>query len=232
MSIELETLLEATLFGAGRSMNIEQLAEDLEQQMLDIRVALLSLQSTLKRRKGGALQLAEINGRWAIEVKPKVAAQMPCNTKTDIPAKLLKSASLIAFHQPMLQSRLVELLGQKTYDHVKQLVYLGFVERRKMGNTKRLTTTRRFSEIFGCPHTDKRKVRAWFRDQAAGLGLTEGGSERPMALQEEQTELPLGGEEESFDGLSERASEHQDTLFEAGAEEESSSQTTQNTINQ
>jgi hypothetical protein len=127
---------------------------------------------------------------------------------------------------------LVELLGQKTYDHVKQLVYLGFVERRKMGNTKRLTTTRRFSEIFGCPHTDKRKVRAWFRDQAAGLGLTEGGSERPMALQEEQTELPLGGEEESFDGLSERASEHQDTLFEAGAEEESSSQTTQNTINQ
>jgi segregation and condensation protein B len=231
MSIELETLLEATLFGAGRSMNTEQLAEDLEQQMLDIRVALISLKSTLKRRKGGALQLAEINGRWAIEVKPKVAAQMPCNTKTDIPAKLLKSASLIAFHQPMLQSRLVELLGQKTYDHVKELVFLGLVERRKMGNTKRLTTTRRFSEIFGCPHTDKRKVRAWFRDQATGLGLTEGGSERPMALQEEQTELPLDGEE-SFEALAERASEHQETLFEEGAEEESSSQTTQDTINQ
>jgi hypothetical protein len=53
-----------------------------------------------------------------------------------------------------------------------------------------------------------------------------------MALQEEQTELPLDGEEESFEGLSERASEHQETLFEAGAGGESTSQTTQDAINQ
>ena len=207
MSYELETLIEATLFGAGKSLTAEELSHDLEVSIESVSDSLLTLQSSLKRRRGGALQLAEINGRWALEVKPRVAQHLPCNTKTDIPGKLLKSASLIAFHQPMLQSRLVELLGQRTYDHVRELVQLGLVERRRKGNTKQLSTTRRFSEIFGCPHTDKRKVRAWFREQAAGLGLTSGAGPRPIALKEEQTKLPLE-EDSSFDAIAQRAEEH------------------------
>ena len=209
MAIELETLIEATLFGAGRSMSVEELAVDLEVEAADIATSLEALRTSLKRRRGGALQLAEINGRWALEVKPKVAQHLPCNAKTDIPPKLLKSASLIAFHQPMMQSRLVELLGQRAYDHVRELVQLGLVERRRHGNTKRLSTTRRFSEVFGCPHTEKRKVRAWFREQAAGLGLTSGGGERPMALNEDQTELPVE-DENIFEGIADRASEHEE----------------------
>lgn len=218
MAFELDTLIEATLFGAGRSMSVEELAVDLEVEETEITTSLESLRTSLKRRRGGALQLAEINGRWALEVKPKVAQHLPCNAKTDIPPKLLKSASLIAFHQPMMQSRLVELLGQRTYDHVRELVQLGLVERRRHGNTKRLSTTRRFSEVFGCPHTEKRKVRAWFREQAAGLGLTSGGGERPMALNEEQAELPVQ-EESNFEGVVERAAEHEADSIEIPVEE-------------
>ncbi len=218
MAFELDTLIEATLFGAGRSMSVEELAVDLEVEETEISTSLESLRTSLKRRRGGALQLAEINGRWALEVKPKVAQHLPCNAKTDIPPKLLKSASLIAFHQPMMQSRLVELLGQRTYDHVRELVQLGLVERRRHGNTKRLSTTRRFSEVFGCPHTEKRKVRAWFREQAAGLGLTSGGGERPMALNEEQAELPVQ-EESNFEGVVGRAAEHEADSIEIPVEE-------------
>ena len=218
MVFELDTLIEATLFGAGRSMSVEELAVDLEVEETEISTSLESLRTSLKRRRGGALQLAEINGRWALEVKPKVAQHLPCNAKTDIPPKLLKSASLIAFHQPMMQSRLVELLGQRTYDHVRELVQLGLVERRRHGNTKRLSTTRRFSEVFGCPHTEKRKVRAWFREQAAGLGLTSGGGDRPMALNEEQAELPVQ-EESNFEGVVERAAEHEADSIEIPVEE-------------
>jgi len=218
LAFELDTLIEATLFGAGRSMSVEELAVDLEVEETEITTSLESLRTSLKRRRGGALQLAEINGRWALEVKPKVAQHLPCNAKTDIPPKLLKSASLIAFHQPMMQSRLVELLGQRTYDHVRELVQLGLVERRRHGNTKRLSTTRRFSEVFGCPHTEKRKVRAWFREQAAGLGLTSGGGERPMALNEEQAELPVQ-EESNFEGVVGRAAEHEADSIEIPVEE-------------
>ncbi|DAC56335.1 MAG TPA: SMC-Scp complex subunit ScpB, partial [Candidatus Poseidoniaceae archaeon] len=119
--LQLDTLLEATLFGAGRSMSVTELCDSLgydEDEMLD---CLYSLRSTLKRRRGGALQIAEVGDRWAIEVKPDIAEHLPKEAKTELPKKLLKAASLIAYHQPMSQSRLVELLGQKAYDYVREL---------------------------------------------------------------------------------------------------------------
>jgi len=171
--LQLDTLLEATLFGAGRSMSVKELCDSLgydEDEMLD---CLYSLRSTLKRRRGGALQIAEVGERWAIEVKPEIAEHLPKEAKTELPKKLLKAASLIAYHQPMSQSRLVELLGQKAYDYVRELAQYGMIDRRKDGNTRRLTTTRRFSEAFGCPYTDRKKVKAWFREQVQKTGILD-----------------------------------------------------------
>ena len=171
--LQLDTLLEATLFGAGRSMSVTELCDSLgydEDEMLD---CLYSLRSTLKRRRGGALQIAEVGDRWAIEVKPEIAEHLPKEAKTELPKKLLKAASLIAYHQPMSQSRLVELLGQKAYDYVRELAQYGMIDRRKDGNTRRLTTTRRFSEAFGCPYTDRKKVKAWFREQVKKTGILD-----------------------------------------------------------
>jgi segregation and condensation protein B len=199
--VPIDTLLEATLFGAGRSMSVSELSTALgydEDEMLD---SLYSLRSTLKRRRGGALQVAEVGSRWAIEVKPDIASHLPKETKTEIPQKLLKAAALIAYHQPIPQSRLVELLGQKAYDYVRELAQLGMVDRRKDGNTRRLSTTRRFSETFGCPYTDRKKVKQWFREQVKTTGMFD-GMEDAAVLKEEsemdgliQSTLPLGEEE-------------------------------------
>ena len=199
--VPIDTLLEATLFGAGRSMSVSELSTALgydEDEMLD---SLYSLRSTLKRRRGGALQVAEVGNRWAIEVKPDIASHLPKETKTEIPQKLLKAAALIAYHQPIPQSRLVELLGQKAYDYVRALAQLGMVDRRKDGNTRRLSTTRRFSETFGCPYTDRKKVKQWFREQVKTTGMFD-GMEDAAVLKEEsemdgliQSTLPLGEEE-------------------------------------
>ena len=172
--LALETLLEATLFGSGKSMSVKDLSEALGYEEDEVGEALLSLQGTMKRRRGGALRIVEIGGKWAMEARPDVAEHLPKDTKTEMPKKLLKAAALIAYHQPMPQSRLVELLGQKAYDYVRELSQYGMIMRRRDGNTRRLTTTRRFSEAFGCPHTDLRKVRKWFREQVSEAGLFDG----------------------------------------------------------
>ena len=199
--VPIDTLLEATLFGAGRSMSVSELSSALgydEDEMLD---SLYSLRSTLKRRRGGALQVAEVGDRWAIEVKPDIASHLPKETKTEIPQTLLKAAALIAYHQPMSQSRLVELLGQKAYDYVRELAQLGMVDRRKDGNTRRLSTTRRFSETFGCPYTDRKKVKKWFREQVKTTGLFDGMEDATVLKEESESEgliqatLPLSEEE-------------------------------------
>ncbi len=172
--LALETLLEATLFGSGKSLSVKDLSDSLGYEEDEISEALTSLQGTIKRRRGGALRIVEIGGKWAMEVRSNVAEHLPKETKTEMPKKLLKAAALIAYHQPMPQSRLVELLGQKAYDYVRELSQHGMIMRRRDGNTRRLTTTRRFSEAFGCPHTDLRKVRKWFREQVTEAGMFDG----------------------------------------------------------
>ena len=172
--LALETLLEATLFGSGKSLSVKDLSESLGYEEDEISEALTSLQGTIKRRRGGALRIVEIGGKWAMEVRSNVAEHLPKETKTEMPKKLLKAAALIAYHEPMPQSRLVELLGQKAYDYVRELSQHGMIMRRRDGNTRRLTTTRRFSEAFGCPHTDLRKVRKWFREQVTEAGMFDG----------------------------------------------------------
>ena len=197
----LETLIEATLFSSGKSMSVTELSEALGYDADEMLDCLGSLQATLRRRKGGALQLAEVGDRWALEVKPAIASLLPKDTKTDMPPKLLKAAALIAYHQPMPQSRLVELLGQKAYDYVRELAQLGMVDRRKDGNTRRLSTTRRFSEAFGCPHTDRKKVRAWFREQVQASGLLDELGANDVLREESeqdgtvQASLPVSEEE-------------------------------------
>ncbi|MBJ62757.1 MAG: hypothetical protein CMB57_05820 [Euryarchaeota archaeon] len=182
--IPLETLLEATLFSAGRSLSVQELSENLGYEDDEILESMNNLQSTIKRRRGGGLQIVEIGGKWAMEVKPGIADHLPKETKSELPPKLLKAAALIAYHQPMPQSRLVELLGQRAYDHIRELAQAGLIGRRRDGNTRRLTTTRRFSEMFGCPHTDRKKVRAWFREMVTSSGMLD-GMEGKLALRDE-----------------------------------------------
>ena len=181
--VPLETLLEATLFSSGKSLSPSELSESLGYEEEEVIESLNNLQSSVKRRKGSSLQIVEITGKWAMEVKPKIADHLPKDTKSDLPPKLLKAASLIAYHQPVPQSRLVELLGPKAYDHIRELAQAGLVNRRRDGNTRRLTTTRRFSELFGCPHTDRKKVKAWFREMVTSSGILD-GMEGTLALRE------------------------------------------------
>ncbi|PDH27855.1 MAG: hypothetical protein CND85_00580 [Marine Group II euryarchaeote MED-G33] len=194
--VDLRTLLEATLFGAGRSLSVEELAESLQQTPGEIVAHLESLQHTMKRRPGGALQLTSVSGRWVMEVKPKLANHIPSSFRTEIPQRLLAAAALIAYHQPMAQSQLVEMIGQRAYDHVRDLAHLGLIDRRRDGLSRRLTTTRRFAEMFGCPFAESKKVRKWFREHAAKMGMD--GAELAASLGDgdgeiqDAPEVPVG----------------------------------------
>ena len=183
----LTTVLEAILFGSGRSMSLEELSEMLGEPKGVIHVGLSNLRKTIDQREGCALQLTDVSGRWIFEVRPELSSFLPETFRADIPQRLLPAAALIAYHQPMAQSQLVDMLGQRAYDHVRDLSEMGLVDRRRDGLTRRLTTTRRFAEYFGCPEVEFRKVRSWFRDEASKLGLTSAELAASLAPDEQMT---------------------------------------------
>ena len=183
----LKTVLEAILFGAGRSMSLEELSEITGEPKGVVLVGLSGLRKSIEGTGWSALQLTDVSGRWILEVRPELSASIPEKFRPDIPQRLLPAAALIAYHQPMAQSQLVDMLGQKAYDHVRDLSEMGLVDRRREGLTRRLTTTRRFAEYFGCPEVEFRKVRSWFREEAANMGLTSAELAASLAPEEQMT---------------------------------------------
>ena len=164
-----------------------------------------ALQHTMKRRPGGALQLTSVSGRWVMEVKPKLANYIPSSFRTEIPQRLLAAAALIAYHQPMAQSQLVDMIGQRAYEHVRDLSHLGLIDRRRDGLSRRLTTTRRFAEMFGCPYAESKKVRKWFREHASKMGMD--GAELAASLGDGEGEIQDAPEVPITEGWDESSAE-------------------------
>tara|TARA_Y100001936_G_C16084827_1_gene680848 strand:- start:1805 stop:2431 length:627 start_codon:yes stop_codon:yes gene_type:complete len=196
---EIHTLLEAILFGAGKSMSVDELASLLSLRNFQVAEGLQELKSMMAARKSSALQLTEVTGRWIIEVKPEISPSLPESFKPEIPQRLLPAAALIAYHQPMPQAQLRDMLGPKAYDHVRDLASLGLIDKRRDGLTRRLTTTRRFAEYFGCPEIEYRKVRTWFREEASKLGLTSAQLAASLAPDEQMTISEFTGEDKEIE---------------------------------
>ncbi|DAC35298.1 MAG: SMC-Scp complex subunit ScpB [Candidatus Thalassarchaeaceae archaeon] len=197
--VQLSTILEAILFSAGRSMSVDELMEQTGKTRSEVSGSLENLRNTIRRRKDSALQLTEVSSRWIFEVRPNLSNHLPEALRPDVPQRLLPAAALIAYHQPMRQAQLVDMLGQRAYDHVRDLAQLGFIDRRRDGLSRRLTTTRRFAEYFGCPEVEYRAVRLWFRAEASKAGLTS--AELAASLSDEQMTIEEFSEQPSEQAL-------------------------------
>ncbi|MBN2517349.1 MAG: SMC-Scp complex subunit ScpB, partial [Candidatus Altiarchaeota archaeon] len=55
---------------------------------------------------------------------------------------------LIAYKQPISQSKVVEVIGNRAYEYIKELRKKEFITIRKKGRTKVISTTGRFRKYF------------------------------------------------------------------------------------
>ena len=100
-----------------------------------------------------------------MQVKKEYSTPAANLAELKIPRDVLKTASLIAYYQPVLQSKLFDLVGSKVYGHVKTLEGLGLIRRKPKKNSLELTTTKKFIETFGIDARSRREVKAWIEGE-------------------------------------------------------------------
>lgn len=142
-------LVEAALFISGKEIRREELAEMLQMDAADIERLVgrlekeyLERDSCLIIRKAGAVYKMDIDQGYVEAVK-KLAPDV------EMRRGVLKALSFIAYKQPVRQSDLVKLLGNRAYDYVNELEDKGFITRERWGRTRKLETTDKFSAYFG-----------------------------------------------------------------------------------
>ncbi|MHA1748670.1 MAG: SMC-Scp complex subunit ScpB, partial [Promethearchaeota archaeon] len=68
-----------------------------------------------------------------------------------IAERYLRTLTVIALKQPILKSIVVKIRGSGAYEHIKYLIDNDLINAVKKGRSFDLTTTDKYSEMFGLP---------------------------------------------------------------------------------
>lgn len=158
-------IVEAALFSAGKALTPEELARTTRLEPEVIRGHLRALAREYTKRES-AIEVAQIGTKWTMQIRSEFAERTRTFAAPEIDRDLLKTAALVAYHQPLLQSDLFDMIGSKVYEHTKALEELGLVNRKPSGRSLALTTTRYFAEFFGLKSTDREGIRRLMAEKA------------------------------------------------------------------
>jgi segregation and condensation protein B len=139
-------LIEASLFVAGRPLKLLEL-ESIVSHGSDVEELVESL--IREYREKGALEIVQTDEDVVMQVKAAYADAVRAIAQRDLETPALRTLAVIAFHQPITQSKVAEIRGNKAYGHVHELESRKLVAAEPAGRTRMLRTTKAFSDYFG-----------------------------------------------------------------------------------
>ena len=142
-------VIEAILFVSGRFLGMKDLVMLSDKNPIVIREILEKLQE-LYNEKESSLQIIEKNEMWKMDVKPEFShlTTKLATGNSEFSKAEQGTLALIAFKQPMKQSIVIKIRGNKAYDHIKRFSELGFIKKKKQGHTWELSLSEEFYDYF------------------------------------------------------------------------------------
>jgi len=175
--------IEASLYVAGRPLTIEELSTKLEIPKKEVEKLINDIAFDYLDRST-ALVINLVSESYQMSLKPEYAEKVSKFAKGGaIAEKYLRTLTIIALKQPILKSLVVKIRGSGAYEHVKYLIDNGLITAVKKGRSKELTTTDKYSEMFGLPK-DKEEMK---RIMITQLGLDEISSPNVEIPQDEES---------------------------------------------
>ncbi len=145
------SMIEAALYAADHPLTLDEIQKILKTSSETYTQKLISDLKADYGKRGGPFLLVEMSKdtftlRLNDECMTKLDKIIP---KTRVSRGALKTLAMIAYKQNISQSKLADYRGNRVYDHIRQLLALGFIESKPFGRTRMLRTSRRFSSYFG-----------------------------------------------------------------------------------
>ena len=163
-----ERIVEAELFSAAKPVTVTDLQTASGLDTRTIRTALKKLMDEYNDADR-AMEISKMGPRYAMQVKKEFREPAARLADLKIPKDVLKTASLIGYYQPVLQSKMFDLVGNRIYDDVKELIDLGLVKAKPKRKSVELTTTKKFIETFGIDARSRQEVKAWLEVQLSKM---------------------------------------------------------------
>ncbi|MEK6825926.1 MAG: SMC-Scp complex subunit ScpB [Nanoarchaeota archaeon] len=156
--IENTKKVEAALFISGRYLSLQELVA-----LTSVNPLLLKkiLEDLMDKYKHSGISVVQQDTLWKMDVAEEYTWMVNrlASGNSEFTKAEQETLAIIAYKQPMKQSVLVKIRGNKAYDHIKKFVEMGLVLKKKMGHTADLTVSESFYEYFHLPQGEELRTQ-------------------------------------------------------------------------
>jgi segregation and condensation protein B len=142
-------LLEAVLFTTSEPLSMERLMKRVRVNSKERMEQMLSALKEKYNQADSGITLSDLGGYRLIVKADFMENVADLTPHADLSRGLLRVLAIIAYHEPIKQSDIVKVIGNRTYEYVHDLAARGLIKIEKKSRTRILTTTPHFEEYFG-----------------------------------------------------------------------------------
>lgn len=142
--------VEAALFVAGRFLSLAELVA-----LTDVNPILLKkiLEDLQEKYSDSGIEIINKEQLWKMDVSSEYTwlVNKLATGSSEFSKAEQETLALIAYKQPIKQSVIVKIRGNKSYDHIHKFVQMGLLVKKKVGHTADLSLSDSFHEYFHVP---------------------------------------------------------------------------------
>ncbi len=145
----LATQIEAILYLKGQPLSIAEISEYAGCDRKQVKDAIIELMADYAHRDS-ALEVVETPAGYSLQLRSTFQDLMQNLVPAELGLGALRTLAAIALKDPIAQTDLINLRGSGAYQHVQELINLGFVQRRRQadGRSYWLQVTNKFHQHF------------------------------------------------------------------------------------
>jgi len=141
--------LEAVFFVAARFLNMQELISLTDLNPIILEELIEKLQEKYDK-EDSAIEIIEKNRMWKMDVKPAYhnIINKLAGGKSEFSKAEQETLAIIAYKQPIKQSVIIKIRGNKAYEHIKKFEDLELIKKKKVGHTHELSLSEDFYDYF------------------------------------------------------------------------------------
>jgi len=141
--------IEAILFISGGFLDMKDLVTLSDLNPVRIKELIKKLKEKYEQQDS-AIQITEKNEVWKMDVRQEHSYLINrlATGSSEFSKAEQGTLAIIALKQPIKQSVIVKIRGNKAYDHIKKFSELGLIKKKKAGHTYELNLSEDFYNYF------------------------------------------------------------------------------------
>jgi len=151
--------IEAALFLSARYLTLKDLVllTDINPLMLK---ELIEQLTNKYSKDNSAIEIIKKENMWKMDVKQEYVGMVNklATGSSEFSKAEQETLAVIAYKQPVKQSVIINIRGNKAYEHIKHFVEISLVNSKKIGHTKELTLSDEFFDYFHLQKNEKGKM--------------------------------------------------------------------------